>query len=115
MVQRIFISTSSINNGDIVYREDGVVKKITSVKYVLQLEAPAKTLPLSEEEGYKAFLMFTDSEWKWSNMSLNTAKWRNRSRNDATITGNGTYTVSIDKTVFQTKAQRKVFCVLWIW
>ena len=60
--------TSSINNGDIVYREDGVVKKITSVKYVFTIEAPAKTLPLSEEEGYKAFLMFTDSEWKWSNI-----------------------------------------------
>ena len=106
--------TSSINNGDIVYREDGVVKKITSVKYVFTIEAPAKTLPLSEEEGYKAFLMFTDSEWKWSNMSLNTANGGTGAGTDATITGNGTYTVSIDKTAFPNESAAKgisVFCV----
>lgn len=105
---------NSLNNGEIVYRENNSVKKITSVKYVFSIEAPAKTLPLSESDGYKAFLMFVDSNWKWSNMSLNAANGGEGAGTDTTITGNGTYTVSIDKAAFPNESAAKgisVFCV----
>lgn len=104
----------SINNGEFVYRENNSVKKITSVKYVFSIEAPAKTLPLSETDGYKAFLMFADSSWKWNNMSLNVANGGEGAGTDTTITGNGTYTVSIDKAAFPNESAAKgisVFCV----
>ena len=57
-------------------------------------EEQAKNLPLSEEDGYKAFLMFTDQNWEWGNWNANDdGGWGK----DAVITGDGTYTVSIDR------------------
>lgn len=57
-------------------------------------EERAKNLPLSEEDGYKAFLMFADQDWQWMNVDTQAeGDWGN----DAVITGDGTYTVSIDR------------------
>ena len=57
-------------------------------------EERAKNLPLSEEDGYKAFLMFADQDWQWMNVDTQAeGGWGN----DAVITGDGTYTVSIDR------------------
>ena len=49
------------------------------------------------DEENQAFLMFTDKDWNWSN--LNT-KITGGNGQDTVITGNGTYTVSINKSDF---------------
>ena len=74
-------------------------KKPAKASYTKTPADKAKDLPLSEKDGYTAFLMFTDSNWTWGNwmpaseMSSSDSGWGN----DAVITGDGTYTVSIDK------------------
>ena len=64
----------------------------------------AKDLPLSEEDGYKAFLMFTDKDWEWGNWNANDdGGWGK----DAVITGDGTYTVSIDREGYKKYLEEK--------
>lgn len=78
-------------------------------------DAPqVKDLPLAEEDGYKAFLMFADGSWAWQNMDVNEANGGKGVGKDATITGDGTYTVSIDKDGFPDADPAEgatVFCV----
>lgn len=69
---------------------------------------------VKESEGYKAFLMFADEIWNWSNFEVNQANGGAGKGTDATVTGNGTYTVSLDKAgMGETNvAQRAtVFCI----
>ena len=49
------------------------------------------------DEENQAFLMFTDKDWNWSNWNT---KITGGNGQDAVITGNGTYTVSINKSDF---------------
>lgn len=63
-------------------------------------KAPATATPEPTEkpdEENQAFLMFTDKGYKWGNWNT---KVCGGSGKDATITGNGTYTVSINKKDF---------------
>ena len=52
---------------------------------------------VDEEDGYTAFLMFTDDDYKWGNWD---AQAEGGVGKDAVITGDGTYTVSINKEDF---------------
>ena len=57
-------------------------------------DTAGKDLPLSEEDGYAAYMLFTDKDWAWGNWGTSSdSGWGN----DAIITGDGTYTVSIDR------------------
>lgn len=56
-------------------------------------------------EGYKAFLMFASSDWSVQNMDADA------NGNDAVVTGNGTYTVSLDLEEGQAVEAAQVFCV----
>lgn len=67
-----------------------------------------------DEENH-AFLMFADINWKWGNWNTKIAGGNGR---DAVITGNGTYTVSINKSDYtdETKVESSaegtvIFCV----
>ena len=60
--------------------------------------APDKNDQLvDEEDGYTAFLMFTDDDFKWGNWNTQAEGGVGK---DAVITGDGTYTVSINKEDF---------------
>ena len=73
-------------------------------------DPPAKDAPADLDKGHQAFLMFTDSNWGWG-------CWNANKGTDAVVTGNGTYTVSINKSDFKSTdvaAPAKgtaVFCV----
>ena len=69
---------------------------------------------VKESEGYKAFLMYADGQWNWSNFEVNKSNGGAGNGNDANIIGDGTYTVSLDKTTMgeDNVAQGvTVFCV----
>ena len=60
--------------------------------------APDKNDQLvDEEDGYTAYLMFTDDDYKWENWNTQAEGGVGK---DAVITGDGTYTVSINKEDF---------------
>lgn len=71
----------------------------------MALSAAAATASAYE---YEAFLMFTDIDWLWGN-------WDAGNAGDATITGPGTYTVSLDNTQAENTMSAtngaNVFCV----
>ena len=73
-------------------------------------DPPAKPAPADLDKGHQACLMFTDKDWKWG-------CWNTNKGEDAVVTGNGTYTVSIKKSDFKstdvdTPAKgATVFCV----
>ncbi|MGN1106794.1 MAG: hypothetical protein ACI4RH_09095, partial [Huintestinicola sp.] len=71
----------------------------------MALSAAAATASAYE---YTAFLMFTDIDWLWGN-------WDAGKATDATITGPGTYTVSLDNTQAENAMSAtngaNVFCV----
>lgn len=73
-------------------------------------DPPAKDAPADLDKGHQAFLMFADSNWGWG-------CWNANKGEDAVVTGNGTYTVSINKSDFKSTdvaAPAKgatVFCV----
>lgn len=72
----------------------------TAVATEAPTKAPATATPEPTEkpdEENQAFLMFTDKGYKWGNWNT---KVCGGSGKDATITGNGTYTVSINKKDF---------------
>ncbi len=57
-------------------------------------EPSSYTLPLSKEDGYEAYMIFEDESWQWIN---NSPASQGGNGKDAVITGDGTYTVSINK------------------
>ena len=57
-------------------------------------DTAVKDLPLSEEDGYTAHIMFTDNDWEWGNWDTEKEGGWGK---DAVITGDGAYTVSIDR------------------
>ena len=78
-------------------------------------KAPATATPVPTEkpdEENQAFLMFADKDWAWSNFNTKVCGGNGE---DAVVTGNGTYTVSINKKAFgdDVKAANgaQVFCV----
>lgn len=71
----------------------------TSAEDKAESEGVVKQLPLTDEDGYTAFLSFADATWTWSNFNPSKADAEGVEGygHDAVITGNGTYTVSIDR------------------
>ncbi|WP_455057196.1 hypothetical protein [Jutongia sp.] len=73
-------------------------------------DPPAKPAPADLDKGHQACLMFTDSNWNWG-------CWNTNKGEDAVVTGNGTYTVSIKKSDFKSTDVAEpakgatVFCV----
>lgn len=57
-------------------------------------DPPAKAAPADLDKGHQAFLMFTDDNYGWG-------CWNENKGEDAVVTGNGTYTVSINKSDFK--------------
>lgn len=57
-------------------------------------DPPAKDAPADLDKGHQAFLMFTDGNYGWG-------CWNENKGEDAVVTGNGTYTVSINKSDFK--------------
>lgn len=57
-------------------------------------EPSSYTLPLSKEDGYEAYMLFEDESCQWIN---NSPASQGGNGKDAVITGDGTYTVSINK------------------
>lgn len=57
-------------------------------------DPPAKAAPADLDKGHQAFLMFTDGNYGWG-------CWNENKGEDAVVTGNGTYTVSINKSDFK--------------
>lgn len=72
------------------FAESGAV--VEAKIYDADGETGAKDLPLAEEDGYKAYLKFNDTTWSGFNSNSDEP-----AGTSAVITGNGTYTVSIDK------------------
>lgn len=116
---------------EISYRENGEAKKIETLSYVFDVtntgytpvestepsedpttetpavtaeptveptveptDPPAKPAPADLDKGHQAFLMFTDGNYGWG-------CWNENKGEDAVVTGNGTYTVSINKSDFK--------------
>lgn len=81
---------------------------------VTETPEPTKTPKptVRPEEENKAFLMFADKEWAWSNFKSEVSGGVGK---DVTITGNGTYTVSLDNKAFGNDMKAAngalVFCV----
>lgn len=73
-------------------------------------DPPAKPAPADLDKGHQAYLMFTDDNNGWG-------CWNENKGEDAVVTGNGTYTVSINKSDFKSTdvanaaKGAKVFCV----
>lgn len=73
-------------------------------------DPPAKPAPADLDKGHQAYLMFTDDNYGWG-------CWNENKGEDAVVTGNGTYTVSINKSDFKSTdvanaaKGAKVFCV----
>lgn len=57
-------------------------------------DPPAKPAPADLDKGHQAFLMFTDGNYGWG-------CWNENKGEDVVVTGNGTYTVSINKSDFK--------------
>ena len=132
---------------EISYRENGEAKKIETLSYVFDVtntgytpvestepsenpatetpavtaeptvepteaptDPPAKPAPADLDKGHQACLMFTDDNYGWG-------CWNENKGEDAVVTGNGTYTVSINKSDFKSTdvanaaKGAKVFCV----
>lgn len=132
---------------EISYRENGEAKKIETLSYVFDVtntgytpvestepsknpatetpavtaeptvepteaptDPPAKPAPADLDKGHQAYLMFTDDNYGWG-------CWNENKGEDAVVTGNGTYTVSINKSDFKSTdvanaaKGAKVFCV----
>ncbi|HCS14588.1 MAG TPA: hypothetical protein DIV56_02550 [Lachnospiraceae bacterium] len=73
-------------------------------------DPPAKAAPADLDKGHQAYLMYTDENYGWG-------CWNENKGEDAVVTGNGTYTVSINKSDFKSTdvanaaKGAKVFCV----
>lgn len=73
-------------------------------------DPPAKDAPADLDKGHQAYLMYTDENYGWG-------CWNENKGEDAVVTGNGTYTVSINKSDFKSTdvanaaKGAKVFCV----
>lgn len=73
-------------------------------------DPPAKPAPADLDKGHQAYLVFTDDNYGWG-------CWNENKGEDAVVTGNGTYTVSINKSDFKSTdvanaaKGAKVFCV----
>ena len=73
-------------------------------------DPPAKPAPADLDKGHQAYLMYTDENYGWG-------CWNENKGEDAVVTGNGTYTVSINKSDFKSTdvanaaKGAKVFCV----
>lgn len=73
-------------------------------------DPPAKDAPADLDKGHQAYLMYTDENNGWG-------CWNENKGEDAVVTGNGTYTVSINKSDFKSTdvanaaKGAKVFCV----
>lgn len=128
---------------EISYRENGEAKKIETLSYVFDVtntgytpvestepsedpatetpavtaeptveptDPPAKDAPADLDKGHQAYLMYTDENYGWG-------CWNENKGEDAVVTGNGTYTVSINKSDFKSTdvanaaKGAKVFCV----
>lgn len=59
-------------------------------------QAPAKDLPLSEEDGYTAWMRYCDNNWGWSNND----KLETNVGSTVKIVDNGTYTLELKKEDF---------------
>lgn len=84
--------------------------KLRRIAAVAAASAMALTAAAASASAYEydAFLMFTDLDWLWGN-------WDAGNATDATITGPGTYTVSLDNTQAENTMSAtngaNVFCV----
>lgn len=67
---------------------------VTAEPAVEPTDPPAKAAPADLDKGHQAFLMFTDGNYGWG-------CWNENKGEDAVVTGNGTYTVSINKSDFK--------------
>lgn len=67
---------------------------VTAEPTVEPTDPPAKAAPADLDKGHQAFLMFTDGNYGWG-------CWNENKGEDAVVTGNGTYTVSINKSDFK--------------
>lgn len=83
------------------------LRRIAAVAAASAMALSVAAVPASAYE-YTAFLMFTDIDWLWGN-------WDAGKATDATITGPGTYTVSLDNTQAENAMSvtngANVFCV----
>lgn len=67
---------------------------VTTAPTAEPTDPPAKPAPADLDKGHQAFLMFTDGNYGWG-------CWNENKGEDAVVTGNGTYTVSINKSDFK--------------
>ena len=83
---------------------------VTAEPTVEPTDPPAKDAPADLDKGHQAYLMYTDENYGWG-------CWNENKGEDAVVTGNGTYTVSINKSDFKSTdvanaaKGAKVFCV----
>lgn len=83
---------------------------VTAEPTVEPTDPPAKAAPADLDKGHQAYLMYTDENYGWG-------CWNENKGEDAVVTGNGTYTVSINKSDFKSTdvanaaKGAKVFCV----
>lgn len=83
---------------------------VTAEPTVEPTDPPAKPAPADLDKGHQAYLMYTDENYGWG-------CWNENKGEDAVVTGNGTYTVSINKSDFKSTdvanaaKGAKVFCV----
>lgn len=87
---------STAEGGDTATSDEPYIDEVTG----LECQIPsADYTPVTEFEGYDAFLMFADKDWMWSNFSGQGYGEADRGDGaygiDADITGDGEYTVSI--------------------
>lgn len=83
---------------------------VTTAPTAEPTDPPAKPAPADLDKGHQAYLMYTDENYGWG-------CWNENKGEDAVVTGNGTYTVSINKSDFKSTdvanaaKGAKVFCV----
>ena len=83
---------------------------VTTAPTAEPTDPPAKAAPADLDKGHQAYLMYTDENYGWG-------CWNENKGEDAVVTGNGTYTVSINKSDFKSTdvanaaKGAKVFCV----
>lgn len=83
---------------------------VTTAPTAEPTDPPAKAAPADLDKGHQAYLMYTDENNGWG-------CWNENKGEDAVVTGNGTYTVSINKSDFKSTdvanaaKGAKVFCV----
>ena len=89
------LSLAMLITGVVPGSEKKAEAKASAMKTSVTTPAPAPTEKPDEEN--QAFLMFTDKDYMWQNWNTKVCGGVGR---DAVISGNGTYTVSIDKADF---------------